>query len=127
MDASDIIKKPLILKEEIIPELIGKPFNDPFEIFIFNKKNKILKIQKYDKNIIEKNNLDDYGISSSYCNGNNFLFISGGENKNLEISENFWKINLETQEIDSINMNPKKDHSMLFIPGNYVFIVGGND
>ena len=127
MDASDIIKKPLILKEEIIPDLIGKPFNDPFEIFIFSKKNKILKIQKYDKNIIEKNNLDDYGISSSYCNGNNYLFISGGENKNLEISGNFWKINLETLKIDSINMNPKKDHSMLFIPGNYVFIVGGND
>ena len=128
MNNLEKVKNPLILKEDIIPDLIGKPFNNPFEIFIFHKKDKLLKIQKYEQDIINKNNLNDYGISSTYCNGNNHLFISGGEKSNLEIVKNFWKINLQTQEIDSCDMpTSKKNHSMIFIPGNYVFIVGGND
>ena len=40
--------KPLFLGDEIIPDIIGKPFYDPFEIFAFHKNNKILKNQKYD-------------------------------------------------------------------------------
>ena len=85
-------------EEEIIPELVGKPFNNPFEIFIFNKKDKILKIQKYDNKTIEKENLDEYGSSSAYCNGNNFLFISGSEKNNMEMVDKLSKINLKIKK-----------------------------
>ena len=86
-----------------------------------------MKIQKYENDIIEKYELDNYNSSSAYCNGDNNLFISGGENRDLEIVQSFWTINLYTQEIDKINMSGKQNHSMIFIPDNYVFIVGGND
>ena len=123
----NIKKIPLVIGKEIIPDMIGKPFNDPFEVFVFYKNDKILKIQKYENDIIEKYELDNYNSSSAYCNGDNNLFISGGENRDLEIVQSFWTINLYTQEIDKINMSGKQNHSMIFIPDNYVFIVGGND
>ena len=119
--------KPLELGEDIIPEIVGKPFYNPFEVFIFHKKDKTLKIQKYDNDLIEKEGLDNYGPSSAYCNGKNYLFISGGEKSNSEILKKFWKIDLDTQEIESIDWKEKKNHSMIYIRGNYVFIVGGND
>ena len=120
--------KPLCLKEEKIPDIIGKPFNEPFEVYYFYKKNKILKIQKYGEELIENEELNNYSSSSAYCNGNNYLFISGGETKNYKILKNFWIINLENHEINQIDMlSPKKNHSMIFIGGNYVFIIGGND
>ena len=111
------------------PDMIGKPFNDPFEIFVFHKKDKSLKIQKYDKNIISENELDDFGPSSAYCNGNNHLYISGGETKTADIGLYFWDIDLNTQGISKINMlKKKKNHSMIYIPEKkWVFIVGGND
>ena len=119
------------LGKENIPELVGKPFYDPFEVFIFKKKDKTLKIQKYDSDAIKEKNLDAYGASSAYCNGNNYLFISGGEKKDSDIPVNkFWKINLENQEINVIDMpSPKKNHSMVYIsfPRGCVYIVGGND
>ena len=126
IDYKDKIK-PLVLGEEVIPDIIGKPFYDPFEIFAFHKINKILKIQKYDNEEIEKYELNNYGPSSTYCNGKNQLFISGGEKKNTEIIDKFWIINLENQKIEETTMEPKKNHSMIYIRGNYVFFVGGND
>mgnify|MGYP002624866185 CR=1 FL=1 len=72
-----------------------------------------------------KYDLNDYGPSSAYCNGNNRLFISGGEKNNLNYNNKFWKINLDNQGIDFIEMEDKKNHSMIYIPGGYVFIVGG--
>ena len=68
--------------------------------------------------------LNNYCSSSSYCNGNNMLFISGGENNDINVNK-FWKIDLKIAEIQSINMSHKKNHSMIALPGNYVFIVGG--
>ena len=122
-------KKPLQIQEkDIIPQVIGKPFNEPFEVFLLKKSDKILKIQTYDENIIEKLGLNDYNPSSAYCNGNNHLFISGGETKNKEIIDKLWQIDLENNNINKpINIPPKKNHSMIFIPPGYVFVVGGND
>ena len=124
-------KKPLeIQEEEIIPQVVGKPFNNPFEVFLFKKSDKILKIQTYDENIIKSVGLNDYNSSSAYCNGNNQLFISGGEKKkNNEIINKLWQIDLENNTFinDPIIIPPKKNHSMIFIPPSYVFIVGGND
>ena len=120
-------KQPIIIEEEKIPDIIGKPFSDPFEVFAFKKSDKILKIQKYEKDLIEEKELNNYGSSSAYCNGNNNLYISGGEKKDYEDVNTFWKINLISQEIEKIQMIPKKKHSMIYIPGGFVVIVGGND
>ena len=118
-----------IKNEEIIPDIIGKPFNNPFEIFVFNIKEKIIKFDIYDKSAIETSELNNYDNSfSAYCNGNNFLYISGGENKNHEIINKLWKIDLKNNKINEpTQIPPKKNHSMIFIPDNYIFIVGGND
>ena len=76
-------KKPLKLsKEEIITDVVGKPFNNPFEVILFRKKDKSLTIQTYDPSTINNLLLNNYNPSSSYCNGNNHLFISGGQKKN---------------------------------------------
>ena len=123
-------KKPLeIQEEEIIPQVVGKPFNYPFEVFLFKKKDKILKIQTYDENIINSLGLNDYNSSSSYCNGNNQLFISGGENQNYQIINKLLQIDLENNNFinQPIIIPPKKNHSMIFIPPSYIFVVGGND
>ena len=84
-------QKHLKIKDsEIIPDLIGKPFNEPFEIFIFNIKEKKFRIHSYSQKIINNSELCYYdNLSSSYCNGNNFLFISNGEKKNNEIINKF--------------------------------------
>ena len=108
-----------------IPEIIGKPFNDPFSIFAFKKKEKILKVLSFEGR--DLNGLENYGPYSAYCNGNDALFISGGEINNSKYVEKFWKIDLNSLQIECINMIPKKNHSMIMIPGNYVFIVGGQD
>ena len=124
-----IKKKPLKLsKEEIITDVVGKPFNNPFEVIIFRKKDKSLNIQTYDPSTINNLFLNNYSPSSSYCNGNNHLFISGGEKTNGEIIDDFWEIDLNEQNIaEPVKIPPKKNHSMIFIPNNYVFVVGGND
>ena len=117
-----------ISDDEIIPDLIGKPFNDPFEVFIFSKDDKSLKIQNYDQMVVNNLNLNYYNATSAYCNGNNHLYISGGEKKNGEVIDYFWDIDLKNRNIaEPIQIPPKKYHSMIFIPNNYVFIVGGND
>ena len=126
---AEMKKKPLeIQEEEIIPKIVGKPFNNPFEVFLFKKSDKILKVQSYDENIIENFGLNNYSSSSAYCNGDNHLFISGGEKRNNEIINQLWEIDLENNLIkEPIIIPPKKDHGMIFIPPGYVFIVGGND
>ena len=108
-----------------IPEIIGKPFSDPFSIFAFKKKEKILRVLDLEGKDLK--GLENYGPYSAYCNGNNILFISGGEINNKKYVEKFWKIDLNSLEIECIDMIPRKSHSMIVVPGNYVFIVGGRD
>ena len=107
-----------------IPEMIGKPFNNPFCVFAFIKKQKILKMLKFENK--ELYGLNDYSPYTAYCNGDDKLYISGGE-KGKKYIEKFWKIDLNTLDIECCDMIPKKNHSMIVIPGNYVFIVGGQD
>ena len=124
-----IKKKPLLISnEDTIPDLVGKPFNDPFEVFLFAKDDKTLKIQTYDPTTVNNLFLNNYSPSSAYCNGNNHLFISGGQKKNGEIIDDFWEIDLKDQNIaEPVKIPKKKNHSMIYIPNNYVFVVGGND
>ena len=96
---------------------------------------------KYNKNITctllkdEENNLKDLNVFSqlsSFCNGGNMLYISGGEAKN-SLSESpflndFYCINLldlkKSHKLPNLN-EPRAWHSMIYIPPKYIFIVSG--
>ncbi len=127
LNVTDKIK--IFLESDLMASyLVGKPFNNPFEVFIFNKNNKILNIQTFDNEQIKSMELNDYGASSAYCNGNNHLYISGGETCDNQIIDKFFDIDLKNNNIDGpYDISPKKNHSMVFIPPEKVFIVGGND
>ena len=117
-----------VTENNMISYLIGKPFNNPFEIFVFNRIKKILDIKSFDDDLINSLGLNDYSNSSAYCNGNNHLYISGGEIKDNQIMNKFFDINLKDNNIDGpCVILPKKNHSMIFIPPGKVFMVGGND
>ena len=110
--------------------LVGKPFNNPFEIFIFNRISKILTIQPTKKQLITFLGLNNYSSSSSYCNGNNHLYISGGETTDNQLIDKFFDIDLNNNNNNiegPYTMSPKKNHSMIFIQPNKVFVIGGND
>ena len=93
------------IDSERFPEIIGKPFCDPFCIFCYIKKDKTVKMIKLD----DRNDLEEIGPFCSYCNGNNNLFISGGDKKDGTFLEKFYKINLITKEVENIFMIPKKN------------------
>ena len=88
-------------------ELIGKPLLKPFQIQIYDKKNKEIKFLNINQNEIDKYQMEKYGIESSYCNGNNHLYILGGEYKN-NILNDFWDIDLEKKKIEKIPNQIKK-------------------
>ena len=97
-----------------IPEIIGKPFSNPFSVFTYIKKEKTMKLLKFGNNNL-LNELDDYNSSSAYCNGNNKLYISGGEKAKGEYAEKLWRIDLKKVEIESNEMIRIKNHSMIII------------
>ena len=114
-------------KDEII-EIVGKPFYEPFQIFTFEVKQKIIKTRNYNPIKVREKKLDKFGITSTYCNGNNHLFISGGMDPiTNEIIGLFWDIDLKrNSDLSPIKMYPKKNHSMIYI-SKKVYIVGGDD
>ena len=124
----DIIGLPNLANEKVDIDRVGKPFASPFEVFIFSKKEKVFQMVGFSQDIIEENELEYYSDFSAYCNGNETLFISGGKNVRDVTLGHFWTINLNTKEVEKhpTGMNPKRQHSMIFVPNNYVFIVGGN-
>ena len=119
-----------VIQSQIEDEVdrVGKPLSNPFEVFIFSKKEKMCQTVGFDEDVIQKNELNYYSEFSSYCNGCNKLYISGGQTKQEIPLGNFWTIDLNTKEVEKhpTGMNPKKQHSMIYIPKQYVFIVGGN-
>ena len=116
-------------KPTLLPLLVGKPIQNPFEIFVFNRQDKMFKILTFDKDTIVNYDLDYFSRFSAYCNVNNTLYISGGENRKGNILNHFWSINLHNKEITKLKsgISYKKMHSMIYIPDSYIFITGGND
>ena len=112
-----------------IPDLIGRPFNNPFDVEVFDKNKNTLNLLDLSPENITETTIENYSPLSSYCNGNNHLYISGGINKDNAILNDFWDIDLKNKTIEKIpeGIYPKKNHSMIFIPEKYVFIVDGND
>lgn len=116
--------------------LIGCPIanSNPFEFRIFCSDN--MSLTKASLNIDMYPELNCFGDFSAYCNGNNYLYLSGGEEAK-ELGDNTmdnkylnWisKISLIDGKLTRLE-NFKEArfwHSMIYIPNKYVFVVGGN-
>ena len=106
-----------------IPNYIGKLCFEPLDLFIYDTKKKSFNVQKY-------RNEDYEGLtsSSSCCNGDNKLFVSGGIDSNEEIIDKLWIFDLANFNMECIpNFVAKNNHSMIYIPNKYIFLVGGNN
>lgn len=139
------------IEEHIITntELIGKPAINQLKYYVYDKNTKILKLNNLSKeqiNIINGNNnnrkiqnkpINYFSRKTTYCNAENILFIYEGNkfvdnNKDCQndcYNSNFFNINLRNNEINLIsNKFPQRFlHSMIFIPDNYIFILGGKN
>lgn len=117
--------------------LIGCPISNsnPFEFRIFNSENFLLT--KATISLEEYPELMYFGDFSAYCNGNNYLYLSGGEeiqdptdnSMNNKYLNWICKINLvdgAVTKFEGTNI-PRFWHSMIYIPNSYIFIVGGNN
>ncbi len=124
------IKEYIIENTSLIATLT---FNNPslIGIFIYNMNYK--KILSYEYPLENYTQLRFINKFTTFCNANNNLYISGGENENgNEGNNNFIKINLEQIKQDELlysnltNLKNKRYwHSMIFIPEKYIYIIGG--
>lgn len=112
--------------------LIGCPITgtNPFEVRIYCPLTNDLS--KASLNLELYPELSNFGDFSAYCNGGNFIYLSGGEDHKAGLENNYlsWicKFNLADFKFSKLpNLNtPRFWHSMIWVPNNYVFIVGGN-
>ena len=131
IDLPQIGDEKLIYKTIIIPQ--GENNNNdnseskPFRLLVYKPEEGRITIEKYSKEKNVQFALNDYSDdSSSFCNSNNSLYMSGGEREN-QPTKDFWKISHNRNELEYTQMPCcKKNHSMIYIPNNCVFIVGGN-
>ena len=108
---------------------IAKPMANPFEIYIFAIREKIIKKIRYLKEKVKYLELDKYGDDSSYCNGINHLFISGGTDPiTNQILDMFVDIDIENNKLKKkLKLPiPKRNHSMIYFEEK-VYIIGGSD
>jgi len=123
-----------VLKDsEISTTIIATPLfdiSDNLGFVLYNKYSKKLSCTILNND--ENKDLNVFTQLSSFCNGNNMLYISGGEAKN-SVSESpflndFYCINLldikKSHKLPNLN-EARALHSMIFIPPKFVFIVSG--
>ena len=104
-------------QDPYIPNYLGKLCFAPISLFVYDLQKKVFHIQNY--KIEENNNLEKLNSSSSYCNGDNKLFVSGGISNEGEIIDNLWIFDLINYDIELIsNLAPKNNHSLIYIPSN---------
>jgi hypothetical protein len=112
--------------EPYIPKNIGKLCFQPFDLFIYDIKKRIFHVQKY--RYEDNSNFEKLTNSSSCCNGDNKLFISGGIDSEEKIIDKLWIFDLINYQVECLsNLAPKNNHSMIYIPSKYIFLVGGNE
>ena len=113
--------------EEYIPTSIGKLCFDPLSLFVYNSKDNSFHVQKYELSL---NGLEELNNTSSCCNGDNKLFVSGGNTNTGEIVDKLWIFDLDNYNVEEpFQIEGKINHSMIYIINNskkYVFFVGGN-
>ena len=99
----------------------------PFRLIVYKPEEGRITMEKYPKEKNIQYSLSSYcDDTSSFCNSNNALYMSGGE-RNNKPTKDFWRISHNREQLEYKQMPCcKKNHSMIFIPNNCVFIVGGN-
>ena len=110
--------------------LIGKPMLNKLKYYLYNKYTKSLKLIKYNKEDIDKYELNSFSSIDSYCNAKNYLYIYESMSKYDKMDSNrFISINLMDNKINLISSKfPKRIlHSMIYIPERYIFIIGGEN
>ena len=115
----------IIDEKEYIPDYIGKLCFEPLLLFIYECRKNTFQVKKYNQSLISFEKINN---TCSYCNGDNKLFVSGGIDSEENILDKLWIFDLIDYQVEySIQISPKKNHSMIYIPKNYIFFVGGND
>ena len=105
---------------------ILQPKLDPFELIEYNSLKSEIKIIQCPQDIFLNSELNKISKESAFCNSNNALFLSGGEVSGKTLN-NFWIINKNNYKIIKHKMPiSKKNHSMLYIADNFIFITGGD-
>ena len=108
------------------PNYIGKLCFDPLDLFIYDTKKHLFHVQKYKDE--ENSNFEKLTNTSSCCNGDDKLFISGGIDNDKNIIDKLWIFDLVNYNVECLSdLAPKNNHSMIYIPSEYIFLVGGND
>ena len=111
--------------DEIFYKILQPKLN-PFELIEFNSLNHKLKNTKIPQTIINNCELNKFSKESAFCNSYNSLYISGGAIYDKAIND-FWIINKKNYKIIKQSMPiDKKNHSMIYIPDNFIFITGGD-
>ena len=110
--------------------VIAKPLYDTHEVVIYDIQSLKISVESHAENLLK-----NFNHTSSYCNGADNLFLSGGDlevNSENILSNYFLQIDLKghlsssTEESRQGLIHPRKSHSMIYIPNEYVFIVGGS-
>lgn len=127
--------------QEMTP-IIGIPiFGHPenIELSLYYTKTKNLENFCFYKS--EYTNLKKFSFFSSFCSANGLLYISGGEsehtsniNEGPEEYNDFVSIDMNAIYDDTLNVKKLPNllvkrtwHSMIFVPNQYIFIVGGEN
>ena len=115
-------------KKEIYFEQVLKPFENPFRILVFTSKGFTASFQKYPVATLKKYGLENFSDSASaYCNTGKALYISGGKNRGKGTKDflRICSLKLNIERLPDITIK-KENHSMIYIPKNYIYFVGGN-
>ena len=125
--------------QDMTPIIGNAIFENPkmFGIILYFKENSSLETYYFDKEINKE--LTKFNSFSSYCSARGIFYISGGEKEeeidikketeeyNDFISIDMKKLNYYNLYLDVLpNLIEKRTwHSMIFVPNQYIFIVGG--
>jgi len=105
---------------------LAKPLGeDEQKAVIFDQDTQMLTFEKLALSDGDK----AYSDSSAYCNGYDILYISGGH-FNRTVVDTIYEFDLKTKQIfipKTRLSQPRNLHSMIYVPNNYVFIVGGQN
>ena len=105
---------------------ILQPKLSPFELIEYNSIKSRIKIIECPEEILFESDLDKFNKASAFCNSINSLYICGGEISGKGLN-NFWIVNKNNYKIKQKKLPvSKKYHSMLYIPDNFIFVVGGD-